>query len=670
MYYLVPKLKNLIRYFITLTCFGLLLLSIQATAQKKKEGRGKVHANKRKRSNQPAATDYLYQAEQLIDKNPELALDRVEEALTSNIIQKDVFVVGKCYLLIGEINSRIETWDLAQLNYLKALEILEIDYLQTLEFIEAIDGMVKSSVHLGQYAKAIGYLDQKIELINDDAVIVNTLLDRADVQFQDEDFGGSMESVLTADSIIALKQLKSLIPRSSAAKAILLAREDDVTGAENLYLESQNKTILQNGDFGEIIGSNTLKTSKEELINAYSRSNRTDDVIKLRNQSISNNELEGNALEVVKEKQALSEVLIDNGNTNAAIVELNEAVLLADSLNNLDELANSYLSLAEIYDQQGDSRKSINYYKQFSDAIIEKLELASESKRKKDIIVRKQQDLNSLSKDIALDNTTLKLEETSTKLQLNIVKLQSFVIYGLIGLLLITIFAAWFIYRNAKRSKVRGQMLALKSLRGQMNPHFIFNSLNSVNHFIALNDEKSANKFLSQFSKLMRLVLDSSLQDFISLQEEKEIVMLYLKLEHNRFRDKFDYELNIPENLSLESIEIPPMLIQPYIENAIWHGLRYKEEKGYLTVDFSIVEKILRIKVMDNGIGRKKSRELKTNRQKEQFSTGMKNTEERINIINRIYKKNYRLIVSDMYHGGSGTQVIIELPIEKMNEDG
>ena len=133
-----------------------------------------------------------------------------------------------------------------------------------------------------------------------------------------------------------------------------------------------------------------------------------------------------------------------------------------------------------------------------------------------------------------------------------------------------------------------------------MNPRFIFNALNSVNHFISQNDERTANKFLSEFSRLMRLVLENSQEDFISLQKEEEIISLYVKLEHYRFRDKFDYQIHLDENLNKETLELPPMLIQPYIENAVWHGLRYKESKGNLDVHIGKDAQGLKVEILDH----------------------------------------------------------------------
>jgi LytS/YehU family sensor histidine kinase len=237
-------------------------------------------------------------------------------------------------------------------------------------------------------------------------------------------------------------------------------------------------------------------------------------------------------------------------------------------------------------------------------------------------------------------------------------------------LLIIVIIAvtSYFIYRNAQASKVANQLLALKSLRSQMNPHFIFNALNSVNQFVAQNDERTANKFLSEFSRLMRLVMENSQEDFIPLDKEQEIISLYLKLEHYRFRDKFDYEIKIDDDINPEAVMIPPMLLQPYIENAVWHGLRYKETKGHLFLHMRKNSNGLEVEIKDDGIGRKRSSELKTANQKKQVSTGLKNIDERLLIINKVYKAQFSVSIKDLdTNAGTGTQVLIHVPVHKQN---
>ena len=224
--------------------------------------------------------------------------------------------------------------------------------------------------------------------------------------------------------------------------------------------------------------------------------------------------------------------------------------------------------------------------------------------------------------------------------------------------------AAFIQFRSVKQQKYANNLLALKSLRTQMNPHFIFNALNSVNSFIASNDERAANKYLSEFSQLMRSVLENSEEDFIPLEKEIELLELYVKLEHFRFKDKFEYAITIDENLKIDEFVIPPMLLQPYVENAVWHGLRYKNEKGNLEINFKQLntEKI-QITIIDDGIGRKKSKELKTENQKKQNSKGMGNIERRVTILNEMYKDKVDVLIDDATQNedGIGTKVVLIL---------
>ena len=221
---------------------------------------------------------------------------------------------------------------------------------------------------------------------------------------------------------------------------------------------------------------------------------------------------------------------------------------------------------------------------------------------------------------------------------------------------------AFLYYRSNRQQKLANNLLALKSLRTQMNPHFIFNALNSFNTYIAKSDERSANRFLSEFSVLMRSVLENSEEDFIPLSKELELLRLYVKLEHSRFADKFDYDIEVDKEVDVDAFQIPPMLLQPYIENAIWHGLRYKEEKGSLTIKVKqVTSDMLEICIEDDGIGRKKSAELKTSNQKKQNSKGMGNIKKRIQILNDMYKNRVEVSISDLYKDQTGTRVSLKL---------
>ncbi|MFK7922243.1 MAG: histidine kinase [Bacteroidia bacterium] len=237
-----------------------------------------------------------------------------------------------------------------------------------------------------------------------------------------------------------------------------------------------------------------------------------------------------------------------------------------------------------------------------------------------------------------------------------------------LAMILMILLGSGFVVLRTYRSRQRAhQQLALKSLRSQMNPHFIFNSLNSVNSFIAKNEPRAANKYLSEFARLMRGVLENSEQEFIPLQTEIQILELYLGLEHLRFQDRFEYEFSVSPELDRDSILIPPMLVQPYIENAVWHGLRYKKEKGLLSVEIYPQDQALIIEIRDNGIGRKRSAELKTHNQNQQRSMGLKNTAARLDLINTLYNQQLEINIEDLNPEATdvGTRVQIKLMLSE-----
>jgi ligand-binding sensor domain-containing protein len=204
--------------------------------------------------------------------------------------------------------------------------------------------------------------------------------------------------------------------------------------------------------------------------------------------------------------------------------------------------------------------------------------------------------------------------------------------------------------------------LELKALRSQMNPHFIFNTLNSIQHYIAENDFKRTNKYLTQFAKLIRTVLNLSEKNFCTIQEELGMLRLYMDLEKMRFEEQFDYEINVDNKIDEDYDEIPSMLIQPYVENAIWHGLMNKDEKGKIKIDIELKENYIRCSIEDNGIGREKAAAIKAKRKIERKSVGMSITKERLGIINE-EEINVKIIDLENDMGNAmGTKITIKIP--------
>jgi LytS/YehU family sensor histidine kinase len=215
--------------------------------------------------------------------------------------------------------------------------------------------------------------------------------------------------------------------------------------------------------------------------------------------------------------------------------------------------------------------------------------------------------------------------------------------------------------------KKKNKKIALQSLRREMNPHFIFNSLNSVNQFISENNELEANKYLTSYSNLMRTTMENSNKDFIVLSLEIEQLTKYLKLEHLRFLDKFDFEILVDENLDAETTLIPNMILQPNLENAIWHGLRYLDNIGFLHLKFALDNKKIIITIDDNGIGLTKSQELKTFNQMSHKSVGLDNTKQRISLLNDLFKTEISFEIKEKKLPETGTIVEIIFPIINQN---
>ncbi len=206
----------------------------------------------------------------------------------------------------------------------------------------------------------------------------------------------------------------------------------------------------------------------------------------------------------------------------------------------------------------------------------------------------------------------------------------------------------------------------LVAFRAQMNPHFIFNSMGTIQECILAGNTEDANEYLSKFSRLLRMVLENSELNSIPLEKEIHLLQLYLELESARFNDTFSYELKIDENIDVEEVMIPTMLIQPFAENAIWHGLLHKKDNRKLIVNFKSANDILLCEIIDNGIGRAKSAELKIHGWNHS-SRAMKLINDKLNIISRHFQNTESsLIIEDLLDSEklpAGTRVALRLPI-------
>ena len=236
------------------------------------------------------------------------------------------------------------------------------------------------------------------------------------------------------------------------------------------------------------------------------------------------------------------------------------------------------------------------------------------------------------------------------------------------GLIVILIVLVFVLLLRQSRISSREQVTEFKQklLRSQMNPHFIFNSLTSVQNFILQHDEMKASVYLSRFSDLVRSILNNSMAEQITLEEEISTIENYLELQKVRYQDKFEYTIEVEKAINPESVHIPPMLAQPFIENAIEHGFKQKATKGNIHVRLKLIEHKLIYEVEDDGIGREKAQEILQKQNKDHKSLATTITQERIKVLNKKQKHKLKLEIIDLKNEkgeATGTMVVFKIPI-------
>ena len=240
------------------------------------------------------------------------------------------------------------------------------------------------------------------------------------------------------------------------------------------------------------------------------------------------------------------------------------------------------------------------------------------------------------------------------------------------------VFVIFIFYRQKRESYFRqkeaelAQQVAeveMKVLRSQMNPHFIFNALNSVHHFMEKNDLKNAGEYLLKVSALMRRVLENSMHQTVSLEDDMKALILYIEIEQMRLQQSFQFAINIAEDIISESIYVPPLIIQPFIENSIWHGLKNRKENGFLSVNIFKKNEMLHYVIDDNGELNNQDQTNYLLNDIRKKSLGINITKERLDVLNKTNNSNANFILSDKLDDQNnylGKRVLLQLPLEEL----
>jgi tetratricopeptide (TPR) repeat protein len=570
----------------------------------------------------------------------------VGEALTNS---NSVSQSAEAYQVLAEVYMFWKQYDLAVTNYRISL--------QNVETSESKLGLAKAYEFNKNYQESIDTYNaiNKQELGNYQLVTLYEGL--GDTYFNIRNYDASLNAyqkglMVAKNHLISPKvvDLNSKIAQTYNAKGEIDEAEGYFDSSMSLAEKQTKKRALEEkvtvADF-----QNTNRNYNKEI---ELRKEIVKDVIDVERDSLIDN---ASGLTPQKQNYKIGNAYALQKDYVNAIPYLERSIEEADDKEDLVVKKDATKKLSDVYVDAGNYEKALETFTAYTEVVdelyIKREQELSQADRLRRNISEQQNRITSLESDRALNE---RLVEERNKNQL-------IIIYALIAGMLLLSVMAFVMFKYIKQQRLANNLLALKSLRSQMNPHFIFNALNSVNSFISSNDERTANKYLSDFSYLMRSVLENSEEDFIPLQKEIELLELYTKLEHFRFKDKFDYSITIDDAVPVSEYQIPPMLLQPYIENAVWHGLRYKTEKGHLYI--SVKKKNsheITISVSDDGVGRERSKTLKTEHQKRQNSKGMGNIKKRVAILNEMYKDKVDVFIEDYQdEEDAGTKVVVTL---------
>ena len=530
----------------------------------------------------------------------------------------------------------------------------------------------------GDNAKAEEYFKKaitsytKLKLVDDKTRVTRSL---AKVQESQKDYESAIKNYEVAGEMSEDKILEKVNSndanrlRSASSPVVqesyvnsnikILKKENKLEEVSAAYVQKAENSLQQKNKEVAIENYNQALTYAKgkpaaiikinnEIAKVYESDNQFDKAIGINEKLLAEAKTKQDFNTQIKQLQSLSSLYFKKEEPNKAISSLKEAFVLALQKGNSAEAKKSLISLTKYYNEIGDKKESLALYDQFLQNFDQLVQSDTTLIDAKTFQVSEDK-IRQLEKE-----KTLKDELITKKNTFN------YFLLGSIGLLLLLFL--W-IVKSLFSIKTKNKEIALQSLRREMNPHFIFNSLNSVNQFIAENKEREANKYLTSYSNLMRNTMENSNKDFITLDNELEQLKKYLELEHLRFQDKFDFKISVDPELDPERTMVPNMIMQPHLENAIWHGLRYLDTKGLLQLQAHLSNGKVIIRIDDNGIGLTKSQELKTSNQKTHQSRGMSNTKERISLLNELYKKNITFQIYEKALPETGTVIEIVFPL-------
>jgi len=529
--------------------------------------------------------------------------------------------------------------------------------------LNQLEGKYDSAVHFFLKALAID------ESMGNDEKSANSLNNIANIYWELERFD---------DALDYYNRALSIYENSGNEKETgdILGNIGLIYRSKNNYekaLEYYNKSLAIDRKYGNRLSE---AINLQNIAVLYTKTNDTDKAMEFMMASNALSRKIDDQIGVLYTDHGIATIYFDRGDYDKAITALQSALLLAQKLNIKEEIKDLYESLALAYEKKNGFKTALEYRKKFE---VAKDSLSGESfaTRIKELEVKYESEKKD--KRITLLAKEKELQATESKRQATLKN--AFII----GFLLVVLLASVITYSLRQRMKSQALLaskmaelndatfkqrlgeLEMKALRAQINPHFLFNCMNSINRMILSGDNENASIYLTKLSKFVRLILENTESNRVSLESELSLVESYIQMEELRFKGRIDYEITVDQSVETDNAYLPPMVLQPFVENAIWHGLMHKEKDrpGQIKIGVKENNEALICTIEDNGVGRIRSQELQDKNMFKTKSMGIKITEDRLKLLTKKrWKELIRIVdLKDAYDTAMGTRVEISIPL-------
>ena len=432
-----------------------------------------------------------------------------------------------------------------------------------------------------------------------------------------------------------------------------LEQKGELEMALSNYKASLNFNEEINSTIGKVICNNSIGQ-------LYLKQNKPQKALDIIEPTLNKALAVGDQFYIASAYVSLGWAQLELGIMEEAEKNLKKGLQIAKRYNLKSSIADANYHLSELFKRQNDYKLAFEHY-YIADTIYHNIKSEKNAKYISALTFqyeneRKNDQIQSLANENEL--VKLKLKEARRN-------------WIAVLLSVILIASIPMIINRQRQLKNEKKILTLEQemLSNQMNPHFIFNSLNSIKLYIINNEKENAVYYLNKFSKLIRKILIASKEKEISLEEELETMELYMNIENIRFSNEIDYKVNVDDAIDLSSIKVPSLILQPFLENALWHGLSTKKDDKRITIDIKKdPKKFVTITITDNGIGRIEAEIIKQNKSLKRKSVGISLTNQRLSNFYKVFDNDYSIDIKDLYDENnqpSGTSVTLKIPINK-----